>query len=350
MKRVTCLGILLAVALLAPFSAAAQQVTPAELEALARFSQTLQQYYQAGTAISLEMDAAEEAIDRYANGELAEAGMRREVEAIRGAARVAIDDYERGVTDLGTRPKLPDRGREQGMQAFEDMVRGLAGHLEAQWALLERLMTAALSGDETAYNRVSADSLALAGDMIDSENVALEAAMLGAGPQHPQTGLYEAVIGSNLAMQAALIVTEDTLRGREPRVGVARDAIERGLSRATAGIEAGRRNAVALWQGVHGKPAVTEADRISMRFLRELSDAYGAGFDVEAGVVASMRRFVDALVGVLENPGGDDAALLATAETFQTDMMRLADERMNEQSRRLRMVQEFSAALAAAQQ
>ena len=350
MKDLRCLGILLAVAVLAPVAAAAQQVTPAELEALARFSQTLQRHYQTGTAISFEMDTAEETIDRYVEGELSETAMRSEVEAIRGTARGAIDDYERGLAGLGTRPKLPDRKRERGMRAFEDMVRGLAGHLEAQWALLERLMAAALSGDRAAYDGVSADSLALAGKLIGAENVALEAAMLGAGPRHPQVGLYEAVIGSNLAMQAALILTEDMLRGHEPRIGVAREAIERGLARATAGIESGRRNAAALGQNMAGKPPASEADRISMRFLRDLSEAYGTGFDIEAGVVARMRGFLDALVGVLGNPDGSGGTLLASAGSFQTDMVRLTNERMDEQSRRLQMVQEFSAALTAAQQ
>lgn len=350
MTRLAGLGLLFAVALLAPFAGVAQQVTPAELEALARFSQTLQRHYQAGTAISFELDAAEEMIDRYVDGDLPEARMRREVEAIRGTARRAIDDYQRGLAGLGTRPKLADRKRERGMQAFEDMVRGLAGHLEAQWALLERLMAAALSGDGAAYDRVSADSLALARDLIGSENVALEAALLGVGPGHPQIGIYEAIIGSNLAMQAALILTEDMLRGREPRIGAARAAIESGLARATAGIETGRRDADALWRGTADKPAVTESDRLSRRFLRELAQAYGTGFDIEAGVVTSMRRFLDALVAVLENPEGGDDALTAIAGTFQADMVRLTDARMNEQSRRLRMVQAFSAALAAQQE
>lgn len=334
---------------LAPAAAVAQTVTAQELEALAQFSQTMQQHYQAGMAISWQMDEAEDAVDRYVNGDLPEAQMRSAVTAARAEARVAIDEFGRRLGAIGERPRLADRKRDRAMQAYLDMVHGLKGHLETQLEILDRLISTALAGDSAGYDIASADSLALAGEMIQAENVMLEASALGTGPNHPQTGLSEAVIGSNLAMLAALILTEDWMRGREPRVSRARDSIERGLTRASAGVTAGRRNAEAMWTDMSGRPAISEADQLSKRFVRELADAYGTAFDIETDMVAVMRVFLDALVAMLDDPAAASDATAAAVANFQEDLTRLTDKRMSEQSRRYRMVREFSAELATVQ-
>jgi hypothetical protein len=343
------LPVLAVLAFLAPCSAVAQQVTPQELEALARYSQTLQQHYQAGMAISMEMDAAEEVIDRYAAGDLAEAEMRDSVTAARAAARSATDEFEQGLAAIGERPRLADRKRDKAMQAYLETVRGIQGHLETQLALLDRLMSAALAGDTAAYNDAAADSLALAGRMIVAENVSVEASAIATGPRHPQTGLSEAVIGSNLAMLAALILTEDSMRGREPRISEARGAIEQGLERAGSGVKTGRHNAEAMWASMSSRPVVTEADELSKRFLRELADAYRTAFDIESEIGDAMRTFLDAVVASLDMQAGAADPLATTTASFQEEILRLVDLRMDEQARRYRMVQEFSAALAAVQ-
>lgn len=343
--------LLLAGLLLAPAPAQAQQITAEQLQALARHSQTLQGVYMSGAAVSMEMDRAEALIDLYVEGRLPEADMRSKVAAVRLGAVDAIDKYE---GDLAAIPPLPSTGdarRDSGLKAMEAMVRDLGQHLWAQWGLLERLVETAVSGDPAAYDSASADSLALAGVLIESENVAVEAAMTGADPRHPQRGLYEASIGSNLAMQAALVLLEDSLRGNTPRIAEARSGIENGLARSERGIAAGRSAAIELQASMSGQPMVSETDRISRKFLDDLVAAYGDGFDVETRVVAAMRGFVDILIRAMESPDSEEApgALASAAETFQTDILALMDARFGEQARRIRLVEEFSTAIAARQ-
>lgn len=345
MRRLT--PILLAGLLLIPVPGRTATLSPEELQALAQYSQSLQAVYLHGIEISMEMDEAEALIDAYVDGRLAEPDMRGEVGDIRNRARAAVGEYERSLDALPPRPRTRDRKQDSSMRAFEGMVRDLAESLEAQWRLLERLMKAAVSGDEAAYELASADSLALAGAMLEAENTAIEAAVLGSGPGHPQRGLYDSSIGSNLAMQAALILLEDSLRGREPRMTYARDTIERGLERAENGIETGRRDARAMLTSLGGKPVVTEADRISKRFIGDLVEAYDRAFDDETRIVAAMRDFLEALIAALEAPETQASMqLAAAAEIFQADILTLMDARTREQSVRLQMVEAFSAALA----
>ena len=340
----------LTVLLLAPLPGRAEVVSPGDLQALARHTQSLQAVYAHGLAISMDMDEAEALIDLYVEGGLPEPDTRRQVADVRARVRGAIGDYKAALDALPPRPRIADDKRERGLQAFEGMVRGLTANLEAQWRLLERLMETAASGDGSAYDRASADSLALAGDLIDAENTAVEAALLGAGPGHPQRGLYHSSIGSNLAMRAALILLEDSKRGGKPRVDDARGAIEQGLARAERGIESGRRDAGAMLAKIGGGPAVTAADRIGKRFIQDLVAAYGRAFDDEARIVAVMRGFLDALVAAMEAPQTEATVRLTmAAQAFQADIVGLVDARLDEQNARMRLVEEFSAAMAAAQ-
>lgn len=334
---------------LTPLSANAQQVTAEELEALAHFSEQLQLHYQSGLEISAQLDTAEEAIDLYVNGALGEGEMRRQVGDIQTTSIAALAEYERGLRDMGERPRLTDRNREKALRAYEEVVRGLVGHLLDQQKIVGRLMVVALEGDMSTYDQASADSLALTGKMIEAENVALEVSILGTGPSHPQTSLSESVIGSNLAALAAMILIEDSLRGGEARIGEAREAIELGLRRASTGTENGRRNAEAMWATMANQPAVSESDKLAKQFLYELSNAYGTAFDIEADIQIVMREFLDALIGTMNNDMASANAFIDSAAAFQEEMNRLVEARMGEQARRYRMIQEFSAAMGAAQ-
>lgn len=331
-----------------PWASLAQEVTPGDLEALARFSERLQLHYQAGLEISAQLDSAEDIIDMYVTGDLGESEMKAQVAEIQHVSLSAAGEFQRGLANIGDRPRLPDRKREDGLRAFEDVVRGLTGHLAEQQKLVERMLVAALDDDIAGYNAASADSLALTGRMIEAENLALEVSVQATSAVHPQTSLSEAVIGSNLAALAALILIEDSLRGNEPRVGEARDAIATGLSRASAAIDRGRRNSEAMWSRIAEQPATTESDKLSKQFLFELSGAYGDAFDVEAEIAAVMRQFLDTLVRAMNNDSSAVTAFGEWAASFQEDMSRLSVARMEEQSRRYRMVQEYSAAIGAA--
>lgn len=315
---------------------------------LARYAQNLQTVYAHGVDISSEMDDAEAQIALYVDGELPEPEMRRRIADARSRARYEIDEYRTWLYTLPPRPRFRDPQREAGLRAAEDMVRGLSEILEAKWQLLDRLMQTALGGDAGEYDIASADSLVLARRLIDAENTALEAALLGANANHPQRGVYQASIGSNLAVRAALILVEDSLRGRESRLADARDGIERGLERAARGIETGRRDADAMLAQFGGRTAVTESDRISRRFITDMVAAYHRAFDDETRIVDVMRRFLDDLVAAMETPEGDAFGRLAVAaQTFEDEIAALVDARLEEQIKRLRLVEEFSAALAA---
>jgi len=339
---------ILALFLLAPLPLRAEQVTPEQLQALARHTQRVQEIYSQGLAISAELDEAETLIDRYMNGEVPEAEMRREVAAVRLRTRAAIDDYARTVAALPPAPRIGDARRDRSLGAFAEIVGGLTANLEAQWQLVQRLADAAGVGDQAAYDLANADSMALAGALIDAENTAIEAALNGASPNHPQRGLYHASIGSNLAMRAALIVLEDSLRGGAPRIEAAKGDIERGLERAERGIETGRRDAEAMLARLRAASAKTESDRISKKFVEDLVVGYRRAFDDETRIVEAMRGFLDNVLAAHESSGGDAGAVLtAAAQRFQGEIVVLIDARLAEQAQRLRLVEEFSAALAA---
>lgn len=339
---------ILALVLFVPLPLRAQQVTPEQLQALARHSQRVQEIYAQGLAVSTGLDAAEALIDGFVNGEVPEAEMRAGVADARRRGRAAIGDYRAAVAALPPAPRIGDARRDRGLAAFVAMVGGLTAHLEAQWRLLDRLADAAGAGDRAAYELASADSMALAGALIDAENTAIEAAVLGADANHPQRGLYHASIGSNLAMRAALILLEDSLRGGAPRVADAKADIERGLERAEQGIEAGRRDTEAMLARLGGGPAKTESDRIGKKFVADVVATYRRSFDDEARIVGAMRGFLDNLLAAHEAPEGEgNARLAAAARAFQTELVALLDARMSEQALRLRLVEEFSAALAA---
>lgn len=340
----------LAGVLLAPLPLHAQQVSPEKLQALARHSQNLSAIYAQGLEISTQMDDAEALIDSYAAGDMSETEMRAEIAAVRIRAQNAIGDYEAALDALPPRPLIGDGRRDEGLAAFDDMVRGLAGHLRAQQKLLQRLADTAASGDARAYDLAGADSLALAGALIEAENTAVEAALVGADASHPQRGLYHASIGSNLAMQAALILLEDSLRGGHTRAADARAGIERGLARASRGIESGRRDADAMLARLAGSAPASEADRLGKRFIADLVTAYHRAFDDETRIVDAMRSFLDDLIVALEAPESEAGLrLAAAAQTFEGEIVALMDARFAEQSRRLTLVEEFSAALATAQ-
>ncbi len=331
-------------------TARAQQMTPAELQALARYAQVLQEVYQGGAAISISLDDTALVIDDFINGDATEAEMRAVVEEELRLGRVRIDQYQSSLSAVGQRSPISDAKREAGMRAFETMVRDLKDHLDSQRENVETLLKAALAGDETAYDWATADSLALAVDLLRSENTAIESAQQGLKRSHPQHGLYDAVAGGNLAMQAAFVLMENALRGRPQELEMASEAIGQGLKRAELGLKEGRLSARSMHDGAAGMTARGESDEISRQFLKNLAGAYDRAFDVEARAVDAMRKFVNALTGTMKS--GEDAdfeSLVIAAETFQAEAQVLIERRFAEQNERVLMVQEFSAALAALQ-
>lgn len=334
----------------------AVQETPAEppasagpfrqLEYLAKYTQELQAVYENGMEISAEMDEAELLIDRYVDGELPESDMRGQIERLQRRIPAAIGGYRAELESIPARRRIDDPEKAASVEAFEAMVRGFAERLEEQRLLLERLMDTAVRGDESAYDLARADSLALKITMIEAENTAVEVGLLTAPPGHPQRGILHAWIGSNEAIRSAMILIEDLLRNRDPRIAEARDAIERGLERARNGIDTGRRDTSAMLARF-GRTPTTQSGRIAQGFMHDLRRSFDRSFDDEAKIAAVMEKFVDTLIAAVAAPETQAASQLgAAAEAFQEEIEPLIEQRLREHKARLRMVEEFSAAIA----
>lgn len=331
-------------------TARAQQMTAAELHALAQYAQVLQAVYQEGATISMSLEETALVIDDFVNGDATEAETRALAEEGLRLGRTGIDQYQASLSAVGRRAPIPDAKREAGMLAFETMVRDLKGQLDLQHENVVSLLKAALAGDQEAYDWASADSLALTGNMLRSENTAIESARQGVKRSHPQHGLYDTVAGGNLAMQAAILLMENAIRNRPHELGVASEAINQGLKRAELGLKEGRLSTRSMKDGAAKMAAGSKSDEISRQFLLDLAGAYDNGFVIEERIVTEMRKFVDVLTGTMK--AGEDAdfvSLVGAAETFQVEAQVLVEQRLAEQNERVRMVQEFTAALAALQ-
>lgn len=318
----------------------------AGLEAAARFTTLLQQFYQEGMATSLTLDDTETLIDSFNDGEIDGAGLARAYHPAMERARHSIDSYRTQMAGGLTAPDIGDPRREKSMQGFAVMVMGLAGRLESQYAIVERLHGAALAGDEPTYREASADSLALAVNMVLDENIALQSATLALSETHPQHGLYRAVMGGNEAVAVALRILEATYRDVEFDAAAYARGVEEGLQRAEQGIRDGESATEELAASFAKRPAVTPQDKYSKEFIVELVEAYRRAFQVERRVAAIERKFLDFLQTV--STGGAPAegeSFAVQAVSFQADLELATADRTEEQMIRLRMVQDYARTL-----
>ena len=348
MRRLISAAIILVVAGAA--TARAQQTTARELQARAQYAQVLQKVYHDGVIISMSLDETTLVIDDFVNGAATEAEMRALAEEELRLSRIRIDQYQASLSVIGQRAPNSDAKREAGMQAFEIMVRNLKSQLELQRDNFSTLLETALAGDLAAYDWATADTLALTGDMLRSENIAIEAAQQGVKRSHPQHGLHDSVIGGNLAMQAAFLLMENAIRGRPNELDEASEAISQGLKRAERGLKEGRLSSRSMQDGTAKMTVQDRSDEISKEFLRDLSVAYDRAFVVEARIATAMRNFLDILTGTMKaGENTDFVPLVVAAETFQVEAQGLIEQRLAEYNERLLLIQEFTASLAALQ-
>lgn len=330
---------------------ATAQPDAAGLAAAAQFTARLQQLYQDGMAVSFALDDTETLIDSFNDGEIDEAGLARAYGPAMARDRAAIDAFGARLSGGMTAPSIGDPRREKSMQGFATMVGGLAGRLEAQYAVVERLHRAATTGDTAAYRTASAESLALTADMILDENIALESAMLALPDTHPQHGLNRAIIGGNQAVVVALRILEATYRDVEFDAAAYAQGVEEGLRRAEQGIGDGEQAADALAASFAGRPAVTAQDRYSKEFIVQLVEAYQRAFEIERRVAAIERDFLQFLQDVSNgNDAKEGENFAVRAVSFQADLELATADRMEEQMTRLQMVQEYARTLQAMSQ
>lgn len=318
---------------------------PAGLEAAASFTARLQQLYQEGMGISFALDETETVIDSFHGGEIDEDGLARAYRPAMATARAGIDAYRGQLGGGLTAPDIGDPGRERSMQGFAAMVTALADRLETQYTTVERLHAAALAGDEAAWRAASAQSLALAADMVLDENIALESALLAVPTSHPQHGLNRAIMGGNEAVAVALRILEANYRDVAFDAAAYARGIEDGLGRAEQGIGDGERATEALAESFAGKPAVTPQDRYSKDFIENLASAYRRAFEIERRVAAVEREFLDFLQRVASGEADGDASVQAVS--FQADLELATARRIEEQMLRLEMIQEYARTLQA---
>lgn len=318
----------------------------AGLEAAAAFTAEVQELYQDGMAISFDLDETEGLVDSYYQGEIDEAGLTRAYGPARERARAAIDAYRARLAAGPAPPAIGDAPRERSLRAFAAMVEGLPGRLETQLAVVERLHRAALDRDEAAYRRASAESLALAADMVLDENIALESAQMSLAERHPQHGLNRAVIGGNEAIAAALRILEATYRDVAFDAAAYARGVADGLRRAERGIADGERATEALADSFAGRPAVTPQDEYSKAFIARLVEAYRHAFEIERRIARVERDFLEFLRRISSGAGaeaGGDVAVQAVS--FQADLELRIGERMEAQMARLQMVQDYARTL-----
>ncbi len=341
MVRLTAILFLI---LFAAAPASARKLAPEDLARAVNFAQRMQAVYEEGMALSFDMDGAEEYIDSFYAGEVEQAEFISALDPFLNNVNAAVTDFRARYPRAPSPPSIGSPEHERSLMGFANMVVGLGDQLVRQLEVLQRLRNAALTGDDNAYDIASADSMALAGEMILSENVSLEGSLLAITAGHPQRGLVKAVIGGNEAIVVAMHVIEAVFRGAEFDAGVYALGVETSLRDAGRGIAEGEKAARQMLADLEGKFAKTNADRYGAEFIGELVKAYERAFAIERAILESERGLLDYLRAV--NAGNEDAggALEAMAD-FQTNLNEQINQRLEEQNIRLEMAAEFARTL-----
>jgi hypothetical protein len=329
------------IALLAAMPAEARALAPEDLERTTNFAQRMQAVYEEGMALSFDMDGAEEYIDSFHAGELEPAEFTSALDPFLDSVGAAVADFRARYPRAPLPPSIGSKKHERSLSDLAVMVVGLGDLLDRQLRVVHRLRDAALAGDDDAYDVASADSMALASEMITAENVSLEGSLVAISPSHPQRGLTKAIIGGNEAMAVALRVVEANIRGADFDAGKFALGVETSLRDAGRGIVEGEKAARQMLKNLEGKFAKTEADRYSAQFIGELVKAYQRAFVIERAILEAERDLLDYLRAV--NAGTDDPenALEAIAD-FQAELEEQSNQRLEEQNIRLEMAAEFA--------
>ena len=332
---------LVAVLVFIALPAAARQLSPADLERAANFTQRIQSAYQEGMALSFEMDDAEAYIDSFHAGEIEVEEFKAALDPYMEGVRTAIDDFRARYPRAPSPPDIGSKPHEDSLAGFAEMVVALGGMLDRQYAILWRLRETALAGDQGGYDLASADSMGLAAEMIAGENASLRASLVAIKQTHPQHGLTSAIIGGNEAMAVALKVIEAEFRGEDFEAGKFALGVETSLRDAGRAVIDGEKAAQRMLKDLEGKFADTEADRYSARFIGELVKAYERAFAIEREILESQRGLLDYLRAVNADTETSDTALEEMAD-FQYALEEQIERRAQEQNIRLEMSAEFA--------
>lgn len=341
MYRVAAL--LFAVLVAAP-PAIAREPAPEDIRRAAHFAQRIQKVYEEGVALSLEMDGAEEYIDSFRYGEVDQTEFTAALDPFLDSMRGAVDDFRARYPRAPSPPAIGSPKHERSMAEFAQMVVDLGDQLDRQLGGLHRLRGAALAGDENAYDLATADSMALAGEMILAENLYMEGSLVAIKSDHPQQGLNKAIIGGNEAMIVALKVIEANYRGEDFDARKFALDVEDSLRSAGRAIIEGENAARRMLKNLEGKFAANQAERSGARFIGELVKAYGRAFAVERAILETERGLLDYLRAVNAGSEDSDTALDAMAD-FQVELEEQVSRRTEELNIRLEMAAEFARTL-----
>ena len=327
--------------LFAALPAQARELSAEDLARAVKFSQRMQSVYEEGMALSMELDGAEQYIEAYLAGEVEQTEFAPALDPFLDSMAAAVADFRSRYPRAPSPPSIGSPRHEKSLAGFASMVVGLGDQLDRQLQVVYRLRDAALAGDDGAYDVASADSIALAGEMILAENLSLEGNLIALKSSHPQHGLVQAIIGGNEAMIVALRVIEANLRGAGVDAGEFALGVENSLRDAGRAIVDGEKAAARMLQGLEGKFAANDADRYGAEFIGDLVKAYERAFAIERTILESERALLDYLRAVNAGDEDPDSALGAMAE-FQSALEEQAQQRLDEQNIRLQMAADFA--------
>lgn len=324
--------------------AGAGELTPEDRARAARFAQRIHKVYEEGRALGLEMDAAADYIHSFHDGDIDPVEFIDALNPFLDGMRAPIDDFRASYPRAPSSPSLGSPERERILDAFAKMVVGLGGKLDRQLNVLYRLRDAALAGDDGAYDLATADTIALAGEMILAENRALEGSMASVAPENPKQGLIKAIIGGNEAMAVAQRIVEAGFRGEEFDGRKYALDVETGLRDVGRAIVESEKAAWRLLKDLEGKFAETDADRYAARYTGERVKAYERAFALERAILETERGLLDYLRAV--NAGNEDAdSAVETMYEFQADLDEQIQQRLEEQNIRQALADEYARAL-----
>lgn len=345
MKRVLGLAVAGLVAVFAAGPLAAQERDWQELERYSIWMEEARAFYAHSQSVSMEIEMAETLIDEHVAGSIPGNVMQAEVEAVLQRTGAAIDEIEAALAGGLGQPDLSDPQLRRAADTFAGYLQTVDDELREQQAITRALLTAALAGDWTAYDRETARSLRLTARSLRSEGTALAATMEmqdPAGPTHAlsrtQIALYEPT-----AVQLELLAA--FLDGQPVDFGAAYVLVEASVFEAKAAIVDG----LAATQAMHGQARAARNDSSVNpavgEFLTRVASSYDRSFEIEKRLLETVSELQLLMLDRFSaSEPIDDAFVEQLMElVIATDVGVL--DRFNEQNARLADVQNLAAVM-----
>lgn len=311
---------------------------PEDYEKVLQWNAAWQEPYFMMMQAMEELTAAELAIDEFYNGGMERAAFDDAFSGRLAQARALINRAER-LTNALVVPRLTGAAARELADSIHGMFPAFQTNLERTISVMEDLRRAAIAGDATAYNRLSAASIRLGAASIEAENVTLSAAVLAIPPNNPQFWLTRSFMSTNKAlivMSDAMAAVLEANAGQAAAEWTARSTqlaehIEEGRSQLTVGRDMARRlRATEAALPLDLKPA-----------FGALLDNFDSAFEVETKILDLQDDFRRSLTRIGSASATiDQAEVSRTAALFQIHLPALVDRRADLSLRRQKIGEE----------